>query len=158
MLKISSRTHYGLRAMVELAKTYGSGPLPLSEIARTENLPLAYLEQLVADLRRARLVEGTRGLHGGYCLTRAPAQTTVGDIVRALEGPLSLVECLGDGYEPGQCERETDCVSRSMWHQVKQSMEQILDATTLDDLRLGQSSSQMLLPTAAAESIPRKVG
>src|SRR3954447_199075 len=72
-VKVSSRAHYGLRAMTELAKSHGRGPLALSEIARVESMPQSYLEQLVAELRKAGLVEGLRGLHGGYTLTRNPA-------------------------------------------------------------------------------------
>lgn len=144
MLKISSRTHYGLRAMTELGKAYGSGPLALSEIARIEHLPLAYLEQLVADLRRAGLVEGTRGLHGGYRLTRPPVDVTVGEIVRALEGPLVVVECLDHNYMPGSCVREAECLSRSVWYRVQRSIEQVLDSTSLEDLRLAQVASYPL--------------
>ena len=67
-LKVSTRVHYGLRAMTELARAHGQGLLSLAEISRTEMLPLAYLEQLIGELRRAGLVEGVRGLHGGYRL------------------------------------------------------------------------------------------
>ncbi|MGH9073557.1 MAG: RrF2 family transcriptional regulator, partial [Acidimicrobiales bacterium] len=75
--RISSRAHYGLRMMTELAKAHGGPPLSLAEIARREFMPLAYLEQLVAPLRRAGVVEGTRGLHGGYRLARQPGTVTV---------------------------------------------------------------------------------
>ncbi|MBI4492329.1 MAG: Rrf2 family transcriptional regulator [Chloroflexi bacterium] len=157
-MKVSTRIHYGLRAMIELAKVHGTRPLALSEIARTEELPLAYLEQLVADLRRAHLVGGMRGLHGGYRLTRPPAQVTVGDVVRALEGPLALVDCLSQDYQPGGCEREIECLSRSIWSQVKQSIEQVLDSTTLEDLCLGQSGERTLLPVLGPELFSKKVG
>lgn len=134
MLKVTSRVHYGLRAMTELAKAYGSAPLPLSEIARVENLPPAYLEQLVGDLRRAGLVEGTRGLHGGYRLSRHPAQIRVGEVVRALEGPIELVQCLAEAYQSGACEREPECLSRGIWVLVQQAIARVLDSTSLEDL------------------------
>jgi Rrf2 family protein len=134
MMKVSSRVHYGLRAMTELAKAYGSAPVPLSEIARTEGLPLAYLEQLVSDLRRAGLVEGTRGLHGGYRLSRPPAEVSVGEIVHALEGPIELVECLGETYQSGACGREPACMSRGIWSRVQRAIDAVLDETTLQDL------------------------
>jgi Rrf2 family protein len=120
--------------MTELARTYGHGLLSLAEISRTELLPLAYLEQLVGELRRAGLVEGVRGLHGGYRLTRSPDEITVGEVYRVLEGPIAPVECTADDYLPHSCEREAGCLSRSVWERVQQSISAVLDATTLSDL------------------------
>src|SRR3979411_1851275 len=90
MLKVSSRGHYGLRLMTELGRAHGRGPLSLTDIARVEGLPLPYLEQLVVPLRKAGLVEGTRGLHGGYTLSRPPHLMTAGEILRVLEGQVRL--------------------------------------------------------------------
>jgi Rrf2 family cysteine metabolism transcriptional repressor len=134
MLKVSSRGHYGLRLMTELAEAYGKGPLSLTEVARIELLPLPYLEQLVVPLRKAGLVEGTRGLHGGYTLSRAPRDITAGEVLRVLEGPVSLVDCTALEYVAGSCEREGECVSSGLWHRIKVTVEAILDHTTLDDL------------------------
>jgi Rrf2 family protein len=119
--------------MTELARTYGHGLLSLAEISRTELLPLAYLEQLIGELRRAGLVEGVRGLHGGYRLTRSPDEITVGEVYRVLEGPIAPVECTADDYLPHSCEREAGCLSRSVWERVQQSISAVLDATTLSD-------------------------
>jgi len=134
VLKVSSRGHYGLRLMTELAGAYGQGPLSLGEVARVEGLPLPYLEQLVGPLRKAGLVEGTRGLHGGYSLTRPAREMTVGEILRVLEGPVSLVDCTNDAYVHGSCDREAACLSSSLWQRIKVTVEAILDGTTLDDL------------------------
>jgi Rrf2 family protein len=134
MLKISSRGHYGLRLMTALAGAYGEGPMSLTEVARTEALPLPYLEQLVVPLRRAGLVTGTRGLHGGYTLPREPAAITAGAVLRVLEGPVSLVDCTALDYLPGACEREGECFSSGLWHRIKVTVEAILDSTTLYDL------------------------
>lgn len=134
MLKVSSRGHYGLRLMTELARSAGQGPLSLTEVARSESLPLPYLEQLVVPLRRAGLVEGTRGLHGGYQLARPAAEMTVGDILRVLEGPVSLVDCTAAEYVSGGCERDSACFSAGLWQKIKLSVEVILDGTTLSDL------------------------
>ena len=120
--------------MTQLAGMHGQGLLSLAEIARNELLPLAYLEQLVGDLRRAGLVEGVRGLHGGYRLTRAPEQITVGEIYRVLEGPIAPVECTAEDYLPHSCEREDGCLSRSVWTRVRDSISAVLDSTTLADL------------------------
>src|SRR5258708_37418092 len=134
MLKVSSRGHYGLRMMTELARAHGRGPLSLTDIARVEGLPLPYLEQLVVPLRKAGLVEGTRGLHGGYKLGRGPSEMTAGDILRGLEGPVNLVDCTALDYVPGACGREGNCFSARLWHRVNGSVEPILDPTTLDAL------------------------
>ena len=134
MLQVSQRTHYGLRAMTELAKAYGHGRRSLAEIAAAEHLPAGYLEQLAMPLRRAGLIEGTRGAHGGYQLTRPPAQVSVGEVVRVLEGAVAPVECLSEDYPPGSCTRELGCLSRPIWQRVKDSIDQVLDTTTLADL------------------------
>jgi Rrf2 family cysteine metabolism transcriptional repressor len=140
-VKVSSRAHYGLRAMTQLALAYDQGLLSLTEIARAEHLPLSYLEQLVGELRRARLVEGTRGLHGGYRLSRPPEAITVGEIYRILEGPIAPVECTAEDYQPGSCDMENGCLSRSVWMRVQESIAQVLDTTTLADLKVGSSSA-----------------
>jgi Rrf2 family protein len=134
MLKISSRGHYGLRLMTELARAHGAGPLSLTEVARTESLPLPYLEQLVVPLRRAGLVEGTRGLHGGYRLAAPPESLTVGAVLRVLEGPVALVDCTADGYVSGACDREPFCFSRGLWARLKDAVTSVLESTTLADL------------------------
>jgi Rrf2 family transcriptional regulator, cysteine metabolism repressor len=134
LLKISSRGHYGLRLMTELAGAYGHGPLSLTDVARVELLPLPYLEQLVVPLRKAGLVEGTRGLHGGYTLSRAPGDITAAEVLRVLEGPVSLVDCTALDYVAGACERDGDCVSSALWQRIKVTVEAILNSTTLADL------------------------
>src|SRR4029077_2266826 len=119
-MKVSSRVHYGLRAMTELARSYREDKLlSIAEIARNEGLPLAYLEQLVGELRRAGLVEGTRGVRGGYRLARAPQAITVGEVYRVLEGEVAPVDCTAEDYLPGGCARETVCMSRSVWTRVQ---------------------------------------
>lgn len=134
MLQVSERAHYGLRAMTELAKAYGQGPLALARIAEVEHLPAGYLEQLAMPLRRAGLIEGRRGAHGGYLLSLPPADVTVGAVIRALEGPVAPVECLTEEYVTGTCGREPSCVSQSLWLQVKVSVDRVLDSVTLADL------------------------
>ena len=134
MFKVSSRGHYGLRLMTELARAHGQGPLSLTEVARVEGLPLPYLEQLVGPLRRAGLVSGTRGQHGGYHLARDAREITVGQVLRVLEGPVSLVDCTADDYAHGACSRDMACLSGALWQRIKVSVDAILDGTTLYDL------------------------
>jgi Rrf2 family protein len=121
--------------MTELARAHGTDhPISISEIARIEGLPLAYLEQLVGELRRAGLVEGTRGVRGGYRLARSPGEMTVGDIYRVLEGEVAPVECTAEDYLPGSCSRDHGCMSRTIWDRVQDAILAVLDSTTLADL------------------------
>src|SRR5213593_4223102 len=135
--------------MTQLSKTFGSGPLSLTEISRNEALPVSYLEQLVGELRRAGLVEGTRGVHGGYRLARAPEAITVGDIYRILEGEVAPVDCTAEDYLPGTCGREPVCLSRGIWARVQSAILGVLDSTTLDDLFITEA-----LQHAAAQFVP----
>jgi Rrf2 family protein len=136
--------------MTELARSYREDRLlSISEIARSEDLPLSYLEQLVGELRRAGLVEGTRGVHGGYRLARAPETITVGDIYRILEGEVAPVDCTAEAYLPGTCGREPVCLSRGIWARVQSAILSVLDSTTLDDLFISEA-----LQHAAAQFVP----
>jgi Rrf2 family protein len=150
-MRISSRAHYGLRMMTELAKGHGGPPLSLAEIARREGMPLAYLEQLVAPLRRAGVVEGTRGLHGGYRLAKRPEQVTVLEIVELMEGPVAPVECLAEGYQAGACSREPECLSRPLWGRLQQAVKQVLGGTTLADM---MREPGMFEPECPVASLP----
>ncbi|GAC1333784.1 MAG: Rrf2 family transcriptional regulator [Candidatus Dormibacteria bacterium] len=149
MFKVSSRGHYGLRLMTELARAEGQGPLSLTEVARIEGLPLPYLEQLTGPLRRAGLISGTRGLHGGYSLARGAREVTVGQVLRALEGPVSLVDCAADDYATGACAHEATCFSGVLWQRIKASVDAILDGTTLYDLMFDPGFAPGEAPSAA---------
>ncbi len=152
-MRVSSRVHYGVRAMSQIARYADERPVSLSEIAAVEHLPLPYLEQLFAPLRRANLVEGTRGAHGGYRLTRAATDITVGDIVRALEPEaLAPVECLLDTYIAGSCVVEGDCASRPLWNRVKEAADRVLDATSLADLERDRASTSSTKGLAVARN------
>ena len=133
MIKFSTRSHYGLRVMVDLALNYGRDPVPLADIARAEDLSPGYLEHLMAQLRTAGLVEGTKGMKGGYVLTADPARVTVGSVLRALEGPVAPITCASEAGEP-ICEREGDCPSHEVWRRVRDSLVEVLDSMTLGDL------------------------
>lgn len=133
-MRISSKGHYGLLAVAELARRYDQGLISLAEIAASEHLPLPYLEQIIAPLRVAGVVEATRGLHGGYRLARHPSELSVGEVVRWLEGPIALVECTTEGYVAGACEREAGCTSRGVWTRVSDAINDVLTKMTLTDL------------------------
>ena len=133
-MRVSSKARYGLRMMTEFARTYGEGPHSLTEVAREGDLPQPYLEQLASQLRRGGLIESTRGVHGGYSLTRSPAEITVLDVVTCVEGEVAPVECLAHDYVNGTCVRDADCGSRSLWQRLKVSIDSVLSTTTLADL------------------------
>jgi len=160
-MKVSTRVHYGLRAMTELARSYRTEQLlSISEIARSEALPVSYLEQLVGELRRAGLVEGTRGVRGGYRLARAPSAITVGDVYRVLEGEVAPVDCTAEDYVDGTCARDGGCMSRNIWERVQAAILGVLDTTTLDDLlvadALHQHSSGSFVPVETiGATLPR---
>jgi len=134
MIKFSTRGEYGIRFMMDLARHHGKGPQPLSESARNEALPLAYLEQLAARLRRAGLIVSHQGAHGGYELVREPRDVTVGEVMRILEGPISPMLCATEGESDMQCERQEFCGATIVWERVRDSVAQALDSLTLADL------------------------
>lgn len=131
---VSTRGEYGMRLMVDLAKHWGRGAVSLRAVAAREDLPEAYLEQLVAALRRAGLVYGKRGAGGGYTLAREPAQITAGDVVRALEGPIEPQICTAEGDPVLNCIREQDCGTRDVWLKLQATIAGALDGMTLAEL------------------------
>ena len=133
-MKFSAKEQYGLRAMVELARRYGQGPIPLGAVAQSQAISLAFLEQVVMPLRAAGLVCSTRGANGGYALTRIPQLVTVAEVLRALEGDVVSFSCMSDGQDP-PCKRgERACGARQVWERVQSRLTEALDSTTLADL------------------------
>ena len=135
----STKSEYGVRVMVELARRGGEEPVPLTEIAEHEGLPLAYLEHLVARLRRAGLVDSRRGAHGGYRLARDASEITMAEVVEALEGAIAPVECISSAPDgTTRCVRELDpshvCTTKILWTRVRGSIIQTLQQTTLAEL------------------------
>jgi Rrf2 family transcriptional regulator, cysteine metabolism repressor len=132
-MKISTRTEYGIRVLVTLARTDDGTCLSLAEIARREKLPHAYLEQLVGDLRRAELVTSTRGQSGGYRLARPAAEIAMADAIRALDGPLLEMPCAGaDDLE--HCDRPQPCSVHEIFQRVHESLSGSLGATNLAEV------------------------
>ncbi len=130
-MKFSARVSYGLRAALALAEAYDQGPMLSKDLSEKEALPPAYLEQILASLRRADLVSGTRGARGGYMLTRDPRSITVTEIITALEGPLQLSDCPGGA---ACCDTPDRCVVSALFQNAEDALRQVLDATTLSDL------------------------
>ena len=129
-MKLSTRARDGIHAMYDLAQNYGAQPRPLKAVAEAQGVPEAYLEQLLCALRRGGLVRSARGAQGGYMLSMPPGKITVGDILRTLEGGLSLVDCL----EEDVCGKSCECPSRKVWRRLRDGMNQIVDGITLEDM------------------------
>ena len=135
-LGISTKGEYGVRIMVDLARHYGERPRSLTDISQAEMLPLAYLEQLVKLLREANppLVTSTRGAHGGYRLSRNPADISMGEIVRVLEGPIAPMICATEGEMTQICGFLDSCKTKYLWAKLRDIVAQTLDNMTLADL------------------------
>ena len=133
-MKFSTKARYGLRAMLELALEYKhGGPVSVKTIAERQEISEAYLEQLMSFLTRRGLAKSIRGVQGGYLLAKDPAKIKVGDVIRAVEGPIVPVECVNK-EEPLDCKRWDKCVSRIVWEKVRDVVDQALDSLTLQDL------------------------
>ena len=129
-MKLSTKGKYGLYAMYYLAGKCGEGPQPLRSIAEI-GVPEQYLEQLLGTLRRAGLVTTVRGAQGGYQLSKDPRDISIGDIIDATEGPLSLSDCLSDS---DSCEKSGQCPARRVWENLSNSINHLLQGITLQDM------------------------
>ena len=130
-MKLSTRGRYGIHAMYDLADHYGDGPQSIKCIAERQGIPEAYLEQLIAILRKEKLVISNRGAQGGYRLANPPGEVTVGQVLRALEGGLNLVDCL---LEEESCGKSCACPSRVVWMKIRDGLNSIVDGITLQDM------------------------
>ena len=151
-MKVSSRGEYGVRAMVALAHNYGDGPMSIAAMARASSVPATYLEQLIAPLRKAGLVESTRGARGGYRLARPPEAVLVGEVYRVMEGPVAPMDCVSEDPADQTCPLIEGCETRPVWLKVRDSIAATLDSMTLADL-IKDRQPRRLAPTASAPSI-----
>jgi len=143
-LKFTTRAQYGLQIMVDLAQNYARGePIPLFQVAERQGLSEGYLEQLIIYLRKGSLVRSVRGVQGGYLLIGEPARITAGEIVRRLEGPLTLTGYINEDNQK-LCARAETCAMRVMWERIGELVANVLDSITLADLCKG--TEKMRLP------------
>ncbi len=124
------RSDYGAHAVIELARRYGQGPVQCAEIAASQKIPEAYLDQLLSGLRRVGIVRSVRGPHGGHELARDPRQLTLGDVVTALEGPVVPHEFV---HSPSSDAADA-CAVRNAWLEATQASQRVLDSTTIQEL------------------------
>ncbi len=130
-LKLSTRSRYGTRLMLEMARNYEQGSVQLGVIARRQNIPVKYLEQIIIPLKKANYVKSVRGKKGGHMLAKPPAEITVAEIVSLLEGGLKLTDCT---ESPELCDRSATCPTRLLWKEATEAMYEKLRVTTLADL------------------------
>ena len=151
-MKISTRTEYGIRVLVTLARIEDdTSCLSLTEIARREKLPHAYLEQLVGDLRRAELVTATRGQSGGDRLNRPADEIHMSDVIRALEGPLLEMPCAG-AEDLEHCDRPQPCSVHEVFKRVYESLSVSLGSTNLADVAASAGWTDARLARTAGTS------
>ena len=130
-MKLSTRTRYGIRAILELAENYGNGPLQLRVIAHDQGVSVKYLEQLMAMLKAAGIVRSIRGSKGGYILAKSPGHVKMSECFQCLEGSVITTECVED---ESFCERTNDCIARQVWTEVQKAVMEVLQSTTLQNL------------------------
>lgn len=138
-MKISTKTRYGMRFMIDLAERYGDGCVPVKDVAERQGISKKYLEQVVAPLSAAGLLQITRGRSGGFQLSRAPEDITLADVVSASEDGLELLNCLGCLTV---CEREAGCVSREVWGGMQDAVVGYLQNRSLADVLEAISGEQ----------------
>ncbi|HYA31445.1 MAG TPA: Rrf2 family transcriptional regulator [Thermodesulfovibrionales bacterium] len=131
MLKLSTKGQYGVRAMFEIARGYPRSPVTIKEISETQEVSVAYLEQILNKLRRAGLIRSVKGPGGGYLLVERPQDVTIASILKELEGPVAITSCLDP--EEG-CSRVEGCVTHLLWRSLGAKIEAFLETITLKDL------------------------
>ncbi len=130
-MKLSTRSRYGLRMMLELTKRYNEGPVSVKDISGVQNISIKYLQQLAIILEKGGLIRSFRGAYGGYQLTKEPKDIKIKDVVLLLEGNLYIVPCLVD---EDYCDRVRDCATRKIWKKINEEIIRILESYTLEDL------------------------
>ncbi len=135
MVRLSTKSRYGTRMLLDMAQHYNQGPVQLGEIAKRQEISVKYLEQIIIPLKKARLVESVRGPKGGHRLARRPEEITIAEIVSLLEDSSSLVECVEDSEV---CQRSATCPTRLIWKEASEALFDKLKSITLADLLTGK--------------------
>ena len=136
-MKLSTRSRYGTRILVDLARHNNQGPVQIGEISKRQDISVKYLEQLIRPLKQASMVNSVRGPKGGHMLAKKPEEITLGQIVRLFEGQTELVECISN---PELCSMSDDCQVRLAWKEATRVLYEKLDSTTIADLLDGNFS------------------
>lgn len=142
---LSRKTKYGLQALLGLARNYGGGPMLIADLAERERIPKKFLELILLELKNAGILGSRKGKGGGYFLAKDPAEITMGNAVRVLEGPLAPVSCVSEtAYQKcDECLDESSCGIRLVMKEVRDAIAEILDHTSLKEvLRRSREASQ----------------
>lgn len=133
-MKLTTKGRYGLRAVVDLAVNTNDEAIALSQIAERQGISINYLEQLIAKLKKSGIVNGIRGAQGGYVLAMPAEEISIGDILRALEGDLSPVDCNEINNSEQPCSNSDVCVTKYVWKRISDSINDAVDGIMLSDL------------------------
>ncbi|MBE9505844.1 MAG: RrF2 family transcriptional regulator [Chloroflexi bacterium] len=146
-MKLSTRTRYGMRAVLDIALHSGGAPVRLRDIADRQGVSLSYLEHIIGPLIAGRILRSARGAGGGVSLLRKPDSILLSEIVSLLEGPLAAVDCV---LHPDVCPRSGSCATRGLWTEMAEAMDSVLGSRTLVDLmtRDGEDKVGSCAPTA----------
>lgn len=131
---VSQKCQYAIRAVFELAKRHGQGPVKISDIAEEQAIPLRFLQVILNQLRRGGIIESRRGAEGGYFLSRLPNRVTVGEIVLFIEGPLTPIACQTSSNPADGCSLHGNCVFLGMWERTAKAISDVYDCTSFQDL------------------------
>lgn len=143
-MQIPQKTRYALRAIFELSKRAGEGPVKIADVAEIQAIPPRFLEVILSQLKNAGFVDARRGSEGGYYLLRKPDELTVGEVIRFIDGPISPVGC---GIEnKDDCGLHGACVFLPMWQQVQKAVSDVYDNTTFLDLVIQEKENKQYLP------------
>jgi Rrf2 family protein len=143
-MRLTTKSRYGTRLIIDLAIYGKKKPVPLSEVARRQNISVKYLEQLVRKLKQAGMIKSQRGPYGGHTLAKPPSDITVGDIVRTLEENTAITDCAEtDTRQCGICNQAGDCLSRWVWVEASKAMFLCLDGITVARLLQDPPDGQM---------------
>jgi Rrf2 family transcriptional regulator, cysteine metabolism repressor len=148
-MKLSKRTRYGFRLMLELAKRFDTGPVSIKEIAEVQDISGKFLEQIIIQLKATSLVKAVRGPKGGYMLSQPPSQITLKFLFEIFEGPSGIVECV---QNPSECKKADYCLSRKLWVILEDNISQTLGSATLKDLLAGDPAGLLSLKSLRSES------
>ncbi len=132
-MKLSTKGRYGLRAALEIAIRKEKGPITSQTIAQNQGISERYLDQIMIPLKKSGIVSSVRGAKGGYFLARNAEDIKVGEIIRALEGPIAPVDCVSE-HNPKTCKRQDICITRPLWTKLRDAMNGVLDSYTLAEL------------------------
>jgi Rrf2 family transcriptional regulator, cysteine metabolism repressor len=132
-LNFTAKEDYGIRAVIDIAANRGDSPVQAKEIAGRQEIPEQFLEQLLATLRRSGIIRSIRGPGGGYELARPAARISVGDILRALSGPVVPIRCVSDS-DLEKCDRQGTCGLVDVWERVRSAITGVVDTTSVQDL------------------------